>query len=395
MKRQKSLVVSTSKTPQTSIHHLCIMFLLSSSPAAASTQNDDDLEFGGKHLTTRTTTTTKRRRLTSLKASSIRNSLSNQLSIFTSKKHLRLRKQGELFTQIVFLAYVTSCVMLVGRENVENISACGYNSVVPWYVGILFYASATASNHSCLWYVVRSVRADENARRATMRMVFGMISVMSLYLTMYFPRCFWQCHQTSVWMWAISTSALMTMRGEETEDTKKKSSENRTNSSKNGSKADDHKGGENEGDDDTTIAENNIGLKLLAQHHALTKPPVKMYLYPFLWFSGFLICVALYYENNYYFFFGESMASMAYSAWVMSKHLGITEGGGGAGGEKSSGIRSGSKLWPPRNYGLREYLLCDASAGCFLYYLCEVINRPRMCPRGKIFAGPSLLPFFI
>ena len=96
--------------------------------------------------------------------------------------------------------------MLVGKENVENISACGYNSVVPWYVGILFYASATASNHSCLWYVVRSVRADENTRRATMRMVFGMISVVSLYLTMYFPRCFWQCHQTSVWMWAISMS---------------------------------------------------------------------------------------------------------------------------------------------------------------------------------------------
>ena len=122
----------------------------------------------------------------------------------------------------------------------------------------------------------------------------------------------------------------MTMRGEETEDAKK-SSETRTKSSKNGSKADDREGGENEGDDDTTIAENNIGLKLLAQHHALTKPPVKMYLYPFLWFSGFLICVALYYENNYYFFFGESMASMAYSAWVMSKHLGSTEGGGGAG----------------------------------------------------------------
>lgn len=367
------------------------MSLSPSSAGAASTQNDDDLEFGGGKPKTRTTIT-KRRRLTSLKAS-IRNSLSNQLSIFTSKKHLRLRKQGELFTQIVFLVYVTSCVMLVGKENVENISACGYNSVVPWYVGILFYASATASNHSCLWYVVRSVRADENTRRATMRMVFGMISVVSLYLTMYFPRCFWQCHQTSVWMWAISTSALMTMRGEETEDAKK-SSETRTKSSKNGSKADDREGGENEGDDDTTIAENNIGLKLLAQHHALTKPPVKMYLYPFLWFSGFLICVALYYENNYYFFFGESMASMAYSAWVMSKHLGSTEGGGGAGGEKSSGT-SGSKLWPPRNYGLREYLLCDASVGCFLYYLCEVINRPRMCPRGKIFAGPSLLPFFI
>jgi hypothetical protein len=390
--KRRTLVVSTFKTPQTSIHRLCIMSPSPSSAGAASTQNDDDLEFGGgKPKARNTTTITKRRRLTSLKAS-IRNSLSNQLSIFTSKKHLRLRKQGELFTQIVFLVYVTSCVMLVGKENVENISACGYNSVVPWYVGILFYASATASNHSCLWYVVRSVRADENTRRATMRMVFGMISVVSLYLTMYFPRCFWQCHQTSVWMWAISTSALMTMRGEETEDAKK-SSETRTKSSKNGSKADAREGGENEGDDDTTIAENNIGLKLLAQHHALTKPPVKMYLYPFLWFSGFLICVALYYENNYYFFFGESMASMAYSAWVMSKHLGSTEGGGGAGGEKSSGT-SGSKLWPPRNYGLREYL-CDASVGCFLYYLCEVINRPRMCPRGKIFAGPSLLPFFI
>ena len=358
--------------------------------AAGLITQSDDLEFGGKTTTTMTTTSKRRRRrLTSL--ASVRNSLFNQLSIFTSKKHMRLRKQGELFTQIVFLAYVASCVALVGKENVENISACGYNAVVPWYVGILFYASATASNHSCLWYVVRSVRVEASARRATVRMVVGMISVLSLYLTMYFPRCFWQCHQTSVWMWAISTSALMTMKGEEVEGNRK------TNTDSSGS-------GVNGDADDFDGEKNNHenSLKLLAQHHALTKAPVKMYLYPVLWFSGFLICVALYYENNYFFFFGESMASMAYSAWVMSKHSG--ENTSSVGGEQQNGKNtsnsnssssSSSAKWPPRKYGVREYLLFDAPAGCFLYYLCEVVNRPRMCPKGKVFVGPSLLPFFI
>ncbi len=304
---------------------------------------------------------------------SIRRALANQLTIFASKKHLRARKQGELFAQLVFLLYVASCVALPGvGRRVDNASACGYNAIVPWYVGVLFYASATASNNACAWYVVRSVRADENARRATMRMVVGMVSVLSLYSTMYFPRCFWQCHQTSVWMWAISTSVLMIMK----DDDRTKSSTRNEGKSK----------GEDEDDENDTANTTNTSLRLLAQHHALTTPPVKMYLFPLVWFTGFLICVVLYYDNSYFFFFGESIASMAYSAWAMSKHLG---GGGGGGGESA-----GAQKWPPRNYTVRDYLLRDASAGCVLYYLCEVINRPRLCPNAIAFVrGPPLLPF--
>ena len=342
-----------------------------------------DPEFGGNNVEEEEST--KRRRathhqkhprvvVTKVSIASIRRALANQLTIFASKKHLRARKQGELFAQLVFLLYVASCVALpkgVGRR-VDNASACGYNAIVPWYVGVLFYASATASNNACAWYVVRSVRADENARRATMRMVVGMVSVLSLYSTMYFPRCFWQCHQTSVWMWAISTSVLMIMK----DDDRTKSSTRNEGKSK----------GEDENDENDTANTTNTSLRLLAQHHALTTTPVKMYLFPLVWFTGFLICVVLYYDNSYFFFFGESIASMAYSAWAMSKHLG---GGGGGGGESA-----GAQKWPPRNYTVRDYLLRDASAGCVLYYLCEVINRPRLCPNGIAFVrGPPLLPF--
>ena len=347
-----------------------------------------DPEFGGNTVEEEEEESTKRRRathhqkhpkrisvVTKVSIASIRRALANQLTIFASKKHLRARKQGELFTQIVFLLYVASCVALVGRK-VENASACGYNALVPWYVGVLFYASATASNNACAWYVVRSVRADENARRATMRMVFGMVSVLSLYSTMYFPRCFWQCHQTSVWMWAISTSVLMIMKEDGEEDTSKSSDRTKSSTRNEGGK------GEDEDDDNDNANTTNKSLRLLAQHHALTTPPVKMYLFPLVWFSGFLICVVLYHDNSYFFFFGESIASMAYSAWAMSKHL-------GGGGESA-----GAQKWPPRNYTVRDYLLRDASAGCVLYYLCEVINRPRLCPNGIAFVrGPALLPF--
>ena len=72
-----------------------------------------------------------------------------------------------------------------------------------------------------------------------------------------------------------------------------------------------------------------------------------MYLFPLVWFTGFFICVVLYYDNSYFFFFGESIASMAYSAWAMSKHLG---GGGGGGG---GGESAGAQKWPPRNYTVR------------------------------------------
>ena len=337
-----------------------------------------DPEFGGIN-----TRRQNHRRVTTKVVScvaSIRRALANQLTIFASKKHLRARKQGELFAQLVFLVYVASCVALpskgvVGGRRVDNASACGFNAIVPWYVGVLFYASATASNNACAWYVVRSVRADENARRATMRMVVGMVSVLSLYSTMYFPRCFWQCHQTSVWMWAISTSVLMIMK----DDDRTTSSTRNEGESK----------GEDENDENDTANTTNTSLRLLAQHHALTTPPVKMYLFPLVWFTGFLICVVLYYENSYFFFFGESIASMAYSAWAMSKHLGGGGGGGGGGGESA-----GAQKWPPRNYTVRDYLLRDASAGCVLYYLCEVINRPRLCPNGIAFVrGPPLLPF--
>ena len=351
-----------------------------------------DPEFGGNNVEEEEEESTKRRRathhqkhpkrgvVTKVSIASIRRALANQLTIFASKKHLRARKQGELFTQIVFLLYVASCVALVGRK-VENASACGYNALVPWYVGVLFYASATASNNACAWYVVRSVRADENARRATMRMMFGMVSVLSLYSTMYFPRCFWQCHQTSVWMWAISTSVLMIMKEDGEEDTSKSSDRTKSSTRNEGGK------GEDEDDDNDNANTTNKSLRLLAQHHALTTPPVKMYLFPLVWFSGFLICVVLYHDNSYFFFFGESIASMAYSAWAMSKHLG---GGGGGGGGESAGAQK----WPPRNYTVRDYLLRDASAGCVLYYLCEVINRPRLCPNGIAFVrGPALLPF--
>jgi len=86
----------------------------------------------------------------------------------------------------------------------------------------------------------------------------------------------------------------------------------------------------------------------------------------------------------------------------MSKHSG--ENTSSVGGEQQNGKNtsnsnssssSSSAKWPPRKYGVREYLLFDAPAGCFLYYLCEVVNRPRMCPKGKVFVGPSLLPFLI
>ena len=332
----------------------------------------DDPEFGG-HQNRRFVKVVSY----TMASSKIRRALANQLTIFASKKHLRARKQGELFAQLVFLLYVASCVAHNPKEGVgrrvDNASACGYNAIVPWYVGVLFYASATASNNACAWYVVRSVRADENARRATMRMVVGMVSVLSLYSTMYFPRCFWQCHQTSVWMWAISTSVLMIMK----DDDRTKSSTRNEGKSK----------GEDEDDENDTANTTNTSLRLLAQHHALTTPPVKMYLFPLVWFTGFLICVVLYYDNSYFFFFGESIASMAYSAWAMSKHLG---GGGGGGGGESAGAQK----WPPRNYTVRDYLLRDASAGCVLYYLCEVINRPRLCPNGIAFVrGPPLLPF--
>ena len=339
-----------------------------------------DPEFGGRGAKTHHHQNNNRQQNRRVKVvsymASIRRALANQLTIFASKKHLRARKQGELFAQLVFLLYVASCVAHNPKEGVgrrvDNASACGYNAIVPWYVGVLFYASATASNNACAWYVVRSVRADENARRATMRMVVGMVSVLSLYSTMYFPRCFWQCHQTSVWMWAISTSVLMIMK----DDDRTKSSTRNEGKSK----------GEDEDDENDTANTTNTSLRLLAQHHALTTPPVKMYLFPLVWFTGFLICVVLYYDNSYFFFFGESIASMAYSAWAMSKHLG---GGGGGGGESA-----GAQKWPPRNYTVRDYLLRDASAGCVLYYLCEVINRPRLCPNGIAFVrGPPLLPF--
>ena len=334
----------------------------------------DDPEFGGHQNRPRFVKVVSY----TMASSKIRRALANQLTIFASKKHLRAGKQGELFAQLVFLLYVSSCVAHNPKEGVgrrvDNASACGYNAIVPWYVGVLFYASATASNNACAWYVVRSVRADENARRATMRMVVGMVSVLSLYSTMYFPRCFWQCHQTSVWMWAISTSVLMIMK----DDDRTKSSTRNEGKSK----------GKDENDENDTANTTNTSLRLLAQHHALTTPPVKMYLFPLVWFTGFLICVVLYYDNSYFFFFGESIASMAYSAWAMSKHLG---GGGGGGG---GGESAGAQKWPPRNYTVRDYLLRDASAGCVLYYLCEVINRPRLCPNGIAFVrGPPLLPF--
>ena len=175
-------------------------------------------------------------------------------------------------------------------------------------------------------------------------------------------------------MWAISTSVLMIMK----DDDRTKSSTRNEGKSK----------GEDENDENDTANTTNTSLRLLAQHHALTTPPVKMYLFPLVWFTGFFICVVLYYDNSYFFFFGESIASMAYSAWAMSKHLG---GGGGGGG---GGESAGAQKWPPRNYTVRDYLLRDASAGCVLYYLCEVINRPRLCPNGIAFVrGPPLLPF--
>ena len=185
--------------------------------------------------------------------------MANQLTIFASKKHLRAGKQGELFAQLVFLLYVASCVAItkegVGRR-VDNASACGYNAIVPWYVGVLFYASATASNNACAWYVVRSVRADENARRATMRMVVGMVSVLSFIFNDVFSEIFWQCHQTSVWMWAILTSVLMIMK----DDDRTKSSTRNEGKSK----------GKDENDENDTANTTNTSLRLLAQHHALT-----------------------------------------------------------------------------------------------------------------------------
>ena len=223
----------------------------------------DDPEFGGHQNRPRFVKVVSY----TMASSKIRRALANQLTIFASKKHLRAGKQGELFAQLVFLLYVASCVAHNPKEGVgrrvDNASACGYNAIVPWYVGVLFYASATASNNACAWYVVRSVRADENARRATMRMVVGMVSVLSLYSTMYFPRYFWQCHQTSVWMWAISTSVLMIMK----DDDRTKSSTRNEGKSK----------GEDENDENDTANTTNTSLRLLAQHHALTTPPVKIF----------------------------------------------------------------------------------------------------------------------
>merc|ERR1712224_827935 len=115
-----------------------------------------------------------------------------------------------------------------------------------------------------------------------------MVSVLSLYSTMYFPRCFWQCHQTSVWMWAISTSVLMIMKEDGEEDTSKSSDRTKSSTRNEGGK------GEDEDDDNDNANTTNKSLRLLAQHHALTTPPVKMYLFPLVWFSGFLICVILY-----------------------------------------------------------------------------------------------------
>ena len=51
---------------------------------------------------------------------------------------------------------------------------------------------------------------------------------------------------------------------------------------------------EDEDDNNDNANTTNKSLRLLAQHHALTTPPVKMYLFPLVWFSGFLICVVLY-----------------------------------------------------------------------------------------------------
>jgi len=291
-----------------------------------------------------------------------------QFEIFTAKKNKSIWNKGELVTQLMFVVYVVSCVYSVGR-NTENISACGYNQVVPWYVGCLFYCSATASNHSLMWFLVRAVRTDETITRASLRMFMGAVSAFALYGTMYFPRCFWTLHQSCVLAWTLSTSSLMlieikttTTSGDDDDGTVRHDSSIIT---KNGS---DH------GDNSITIINNsNNSSELLAQHHQMTKAPTKVYLFHVLWFTGFLVCCVLYYQNNYAFFFGESMASMAFSAWAMSKHLGI-EG-----------------KWKPRKYGLREYF-SDALCGCLLYYFCEKLNRVRLCPRNKLVIGPSLIP---
>ena len=74
-------------------------------------------------------------------------------------------------------------------------------------------------NNACAWYVVRSVRADENARRATMRMVVGMVSVLSLYSTMYFPDAFGSVIKRRVDVGDIG-GVLMIMKDDRTSSTR-------------------------------------------------------------------------------------------------------------------------------------------------------------------------------